>query len=191
MSHSNYHPFEPGNFLRWMKDRGDIVAVFKWHPATGQEFIDRALENFKNNRSIISVHDVDTYALIGASEVCITVGNSTTGLETLAFGKPLLEVRLPDQPYSYSEKGVALQVFGFENLGEQIAAILDNGVPPETAAKVERYLDRQLHLPGRQDDGTHRRIGRAVDRGAQRATAAPVDGARTGDGFLFDRSSRR
>ena len=62
MSHSHYHPFEPGNFLRWMKDRGDMVAVFKWHPATGKEIIDRALEKFSKDPSIINVHELDTYA---------------------------------------------------------------------------------------------------------------------------------
>ncbi|HTF92250.1 MAG TPA: glycosyltransferase, partial [Verrucomicrobiae bacterium] len=155
MSHSHYHPFEPGNFLRWMKERGDFVAVFKWHPATGSEIIDRALEKFRKDPSIINVHEMDTYALIGASEICITVGNSTTGLETLAFGKPLLEVRLPDQPYSYSEKGVAQQAYGFENLGDQIAAILGNGVPPETAAKVQTYLEHNFTY---RDDKTMERI---------------------------------
>jgi GT2 family glycosyltransferase len=155
MSHSHYHPFEPGNFLRWMKERGDFVAVFKWHPATGTEIIDRALEKFRKDPSIINVHEMDTYALIGASEICITVGNSTTGLETLAFGKPLLEVRLPDQPYSYSEKGVAQQAYGFENLGAQIAAILGNGVPSETAAKVQTYLEHNFTY---RDDKTMERI---------------------------------
>ena len=170
MSHSNYHPFEPGNFLRWMKDRGDVVAVFKWHPATGKEFIDRALENFKNNPLIISVNDVDTYALIGASEVCTTVGNSTTGLEALAFGKPLLEVRLPDQPYSYSALGVAQQVFGFEDLGGKIAAILGNGVAPDTAAKVERYLERNFTY---RDDETMERIVDLVERSVAARAEAP------------------
>ena len=161
MSHSHYHPFEPGNFLRWMKDRGDIVAVFKWHPATGKEIIDRALEKFSKDPSIVNVHETDTYALIGASEICITVGNSTTGLETLVFGKPLLEVRLPDQPYSYSALGVAQQAFGFENLGEQIAAILGNGVPSETAVKVEQYLDHNFTY---RDDRTMERIVELVER---------------------------
>ena len=170
MSHSNYHPFEPGNFLRWMKDRGDIVSVFKWHPATGKEFIDRALENFKNNPSIISVHDIDTYALIGASEICITVGNSTTGLETLVFGKPLLEVRLPDQPYSYSERGVALRAFGFEDLGEKITAILDNGLPPEIVTKVERYLDHNFTY---RDDKTMGRIVDLVEQSIAARSEAP------------------
>ena len=50
MSHSHYQPFERGNFLRWMNDRGDMVAVFKWHPVTGKEIVDRALEAFARTR---------------------------------------------------------------------------------------------------------------------------------------------
>lgn len=170
MSHSHYRPFEAGSFLRWMKERGDVVAVFKWHPATGNEIVDRALENFKNNPAVVSVHDFDTYALIGASEVCVTVGNSTTGLETLAFGKPLLEVRLPDQPYSYSERGVALQAFGFEDIGEKIHAVITGGLPPETAQNVERYL---AHNFAYQDDKTMERIVALVTRSLAARAEAP------------------
>jgi len=161
MSHSHYRPFETGTFLRWMKERGDVVAIFKWHPATGKEIVERALENFKNNPAVVSVPDFDTYALIGASEVCVTVGNSTTGLETLVFGKPLLEVRLPDQPYSYSERGVALQAFGFEDIGEKIHAVMTQGLPPETAQNVERYLAHNFTY---RDDKTMERIVALVKR---------------------------
>jgi GT2 family glycosyltransferase len=155
MSHSYYRPFEAQSFLRWMKERGDAVAVFKWHPATGKEIVDRALENFKDKSAVVSVHDFDTYALIGASAICVTVGNSTTGLEALVCGKPLLEVRLPDQPYSYSALGVAEQAFGFEDLSEKISALLVSGVPETMAANVERYL---AHNFAYRDDKTMDRI---------------------------------
>jgi GT2 family glycosyltransferase len=84
--------------------------------------------------------NIDTYALIGASEVCVTVGNSTTGLEALAFGKPLIEVRLPDQDYSYSSLGVAEPSSGFEDMGSKIEAILTQGLTPARSANVEKYL---------------------------------------------------
>ena len=172
MSHSHYRPFETGKFLRWIKDRGDIVALFKWHPATGIEIALRALENFKPSSSVISVHDFDTYALIGASEACVTVGNSTTGLEALAFGKPLLEVRLPDQPYSYSLLGVAEQAFGFEDIGEKIEAILTRGLSAAMAANVERYL---AHNFAYRDDQTMERIVSLVTQSlAARSDAAKI-----------------
>jgi GT2 family glycosyltransferase len=170
MSHSHYRPFEAQTFLRWMKERGDIVAVFKWHPATGKEFVDRALENFKDKSAVISVDDFDTYALIGASELCVTVGNSTTGLESLVFGKPLLEVRLPDQPYSYSALGVAEQAFGFEDLAEKIGAILARGLPKEMADSVERYL---AHNFAYRDDKTMERIVALVKESLAARREAP------------------
>ena len=70
-------------------------------------------------------------------------------------------IRLPDQPYSYSEQGVALQAFGFEDFGEKISAILGNGVPTETAAKVERYLDHNFAY---RDGKTMERIVDLVER---------------------------
>ncbi len=170
MSHSHYRPFEAGSFLRWMKERGDVAAVFKWHPATGKEIVDRALENFKNDPAVVSVHDFDTYALIGASEVCVTVGNSTTGLETLAFGKPLLEVRLPDQPYSYAARGVALQAFGFEDIGQKIHTVMTQGLPPQTAENAERYL---AHNFAYRDDKTLERIVALVKRALAGRAEAP------------------
>jgi GT2 family glycosyltransferase len=170
MSHSHYRSFEAQPFLRWMRERGDIIAVFKWHPATGNEIVDRALENLKDNPLVLSVDGVDTYALIGASEVCITVGNSTTGLEALVFGKPLIEVRLPDQPYSYTLQGVAEQALGFEDMSERIETILSRGVSAENAANVERYLNHNFAY---RDGKTMERIVDLVNESLAARSAGP------------------
>jgi len=155
MSHSHYRTFEAQPFLRWMKARGDIVAVFKWHPVTAKEIVDTAMARLQGEPCIINVPDFDTYALIGASDVCVTVGNSTTGLEALVFGKPLIEVRLPDQPYSYSEQGVAEQAFGFEDINVKIETILTQGLAPNIAANAERYLSNNFAF---RDQDTMNRI---------------------------------
>jgi Glycosyl transferase family 2 len=155
MSHSHYQTFDAGPYLRWTKKRGDVVTVFKWHPVTGKEIVDRAMQNLRTERSVLSVHDVDTYALIGVSEVCITIGNSTTGLEALAFDKPLIEVRLPDQQYSYSELGVGELAYGFEDIGDKIERIFTHGVEPERALQVKSYLAREFAF---QDTGALERI---------------------------------
>lgn len=140
MSHSHYRTFEAQDFLRWMTGRGDIVAVFKWHPVTNKEIVESAMAGLCGAPNIVSVNDFETYALIGASNVCVTVGNSTTGLEALAFGKPLIEVRLPDQPYSYAVRGVAEQAMGFQDIGAKIDAILSHGLSEERMKNVETYL---------------------------------------------------
>jgi GT2 family glycosyltransferase len=155
MSHSHYRTFEAQPFLRWIKARGDIVALFKWHPVTAKEIIDKAMEKLQGEPSILNVPDYDTYALIGASDVCVTVGNSTTGLEALVFGKPLIEVRLPDQPYSYSVQKVAEQAFGFEDISGKIETILAQGLSTSMVASVERYLGHNFAY---RDQGTMKRI---------------------------------
>jgi GT2 family glycosyltransferase len=155
MSHSHYQPFDARKFLDWMKRRGDVVAVFKWHPVTSKEIVERALERVPIDAPVINVPSFDTYRLIGASDVCITVGNSTTGLEAIAFGKPLIECRLPDQGYSFVEQKVAEPAVGFEDLGERCEAILSSGLSPARRHQVEKYL---AHNFAYQDNRTMDRI---------------------------------
>ena len=140
MSHSEYGAFDGKSFLQWMNRRGDVVAVFKWHPVTSKAIVERAMKNLKDQPNVYSVFGIDTYALIGASDVCITVGNSTTGLEALAFDKPLLESRLPDQQYSFCAQGVAEAVGGFETFGPKCEEILNSGISKEWRCRIDRYL---------------------------------------------------
>jgi GT2 family glycosyltransferase len=155
MSHSHYQPFDARKFLDWMKRRGDVVAVFKWHPVTSKEIVDRALERIPKDAPAINAPSFDTYRLIGASDICITVGNSTTGLETIAFGKPLLECRLPDQTYSFVEQGVAESAVGFEDIGEKCEAMMSHGLPDARRQQVEKYLAYNFAY---QDNQTMERI---------------------------------
>jgi GT2 family glycosyltransferase len=131
------------------------VAVFKWHPVTSKEIVDRALERVPKDAPLISAPAIDTYRLIGASEVCITVGNSTTGLEAIAFGKPLIECRLPDQTYSFVEQGVAEPAVGFEDIGEKCDAIMSGGLPESRRRRVEQYLANNF---AHQDNQTMTRV---------------------------------
>lgn len=173
MSYSHYHPFDARIFLDWMKARGDVVAVFKWHPLASKEIIARALEKMPKESPVISLSNFDTYRLIGASDVCITVGNSTTGLEALAFGKPLIEMRLADQDYSFSAQGVAERAGGFEDFGEQCHAILSGGLTEARRRQVEKYL---AHNFAYQDNQTMDRIVDLVSEslGARANAEAPA-----------------
>ena len=171
MSHANYRSFEPSRFLRWLQARGDVVAIFKWHPVTSTEIIERALVHLHGLPSIISLHSFDTYALLGISDVCVTVGNSTTGIEALVFGKPLIEVRLPDHHYSFAAQGVAEQAQGFEDIGEKVEAIFTHGLPPERQERVAQYLAHHFAF---QDDKTVERIvAMAAEMLTTRAAPAP------------------
>jgi GT2 family glycosyltransferase len=155
MSHSQYQPFDARIFLDWMRRRGDVVAVFKWHPVTSKEIVARALERMPKDAPVINAPGFDTYRLIGASDICITVGNSTTGLESIAFGKPLIECRLPDQTYSFAEQGVAEPAAGFEDIGEKCEAIISHGLPEARLRQVAKYLAYNFAY---QDNQTMERI---------------------------------
>ena len=155
MSHSHYQPFDARIFLDWMKRRGDVAAVFKWHPVTSKEIVDRAMERVPKDAPVINAPSIDTYHLIGASDICITVGNSTTGLEAIAFDKPLLECRLPDQAYSFVDQGVAEPAMGFEDIGEKCESILSQGLPEARRRQVAKYL---AHNFAYEDNRTMERI---------------------------------
>ncbi|MBI3304569.1 MAG: glycosyltransferase, partial [Deltaproteobacteria bacterium] len=140
-SHADYKSFESGPLLRWLKARRDLVLVFKWHPLTGRDIIERALKHLQGIPAILSVQGFDTYALLGACDACVTIGVSTTGLEALVFDKPLIEIRLPDQHYlSFASLEVAEPVGDFTDLGGKVDALLTGGLPPERRQKIKQYL---------------------------------------------------
>jgi GT2 family glycosyltransferase len=144
-SHANYKSFEAAPFQRWLKSQPDTVLVFKWHPITNKDVIDRALKHLQGMPRVLSVQEFDTYSLIGACDVCITIGVSTTGMEAFAFDKPLIEIRLPDQNYySFSAQGVAEPADDFADLAEKVERLLTQGVSPERRQSIERYFTNQF-----------------------------------------------
>ena len=155
MCNANYATLATERLTRWLEARGDVVAVFKWHPITGPQTIERATEKLKASPFVISTQSLDTYKLMGASDVCVIVGTSTSGMEALAYGKPLLEIRLADREFSFAQQGLAEPVDGFDHVAEKIEAILARGVPAERLDRVEVYMK---DLFAYRDDKTPERI---------------------------------
>ncbi len=155
MCHANYSTITAERFHRWLESRGDVAAVFKWHPVTGPDIIATATEKLKKSPHVISTQTVDTYELMGAADVCVIVGTSTTGMEALAYGKPLLEIRLPDRVFSFATQGLAEPVQGFDQISEKIEDILNDGMPPERLKRIDEYLNA---LFAYRDDKTPERI---------------------------------
>jgi hypothetical protein len=153
-SHANYKSFEMAPFQRWLKSQPDVVLVFKWHPITNKDVIDRALKHLHGLPRILSVQEFDTYALLGACDMCVTIGVSTTGMEALAFDKPLIEVRLPDQNYySFTAQGVAEPANDFPDLAEKVERLLTQGLPLQRRQNIERYFAKQFaFFDGRTDE---------------------------------------
>jgi GT2 family glycosyltransferase len=154
LSYALYNVFEPAEFLHWLNAHPDIVVVFKWHPIQTKDVIERALEKLGGCPSVRSVVDFNTYELLAISDACVLVGNSTTGIESLYFGKPLFEIDLPGHPYSYARQGVAEPCLGFEDVEKKLERLFTYGLPPERRQQVERFLNHYFAY----------RDGKTVDR---------------------------
>ncbi len=161
MGFARYRTFEAPSFANWVKGREDITVIFKWHPLMQKDFIGGALKNLESIPSVLSVQDIDTSELMGMSDVCVLVGQSTSGIEALVFGKPLMEIRLPNQIHSFAGHGVAEPARDLDDLGEKIERILTHGVTPERQEKITQYLASHFSF---QDDGT---VERLVDVAAE------------------------
>lgn len=154
MSYAMYNVFEPSEFLKWLTAHPDMVVVFKWHPIQSKDVIERALEKLGGCPSVRSVVDFNTYALLAISDACVLVGNSTTGIESLYFGKPLFEIDLPGHSYSYARHGVAEPCTGFADAEVKLEQLLTCGITPERQQRVEAFLNHYFAY----------RDGNAVDR---------------------------
>jgi GT2 family glycosyltransferase len=140
MCHASYGTIPGERLAAWLEKRGDVTAVFKWHPVTGPDIVARATEQLKTSPHVVNTQTLDTYKLMGASDLCVIVGTSTTGMEALAYGKPLLELRLPDRVFSFAEQGLAEPVAGMAEIPDKIDRLLEQGVPAERLARIEQYL---------------------------------------------------
>lgn len=95
--------------------RGQSIFV-KFHPACKKDqittWVEKIKKNYPNNNYFIHGEE-STYDLISMADVVILGQKSTTGLETLAFGKPLIKLDFayePKAPYSFVDQGVALKM---------------------------------------------------------------------------------
>jgi len=134
----------PVEFLDWARRRADLTLICKWHPVTNKTVLERIARTFQEIPTLHCVQQYDTYRLLAASDVCVVFGNSTTGLEALAFGKPLVEVQLAGLEYSFSAMGVAERATDLTEVPAAVQRLLDNGLPPERADKVREYLLQNL-----------------------------------------------
>lgn len=108
-----------------LPDNDHIQLICKFHPVATliaiEEWKSGIAEHIRNR--ILFIHGgEDTYSLIAASDVCVMAEPSTTGLEVLAIGRPLIQLKLskPDQyPYDFVEEKVALHLTPSE-LGDKL-----------------------------------------------------------------------
>jgi hypothetical protein len=165
----------PDRLLSWVKANPDLTLAVKWHPFNGKTTIQQISAHLADFPNVRSLQQYDTYNLLAASDVCALFGNSTTGLETLAFGKPLVEVHLEGQPYSYAEQGLAEPAAGLEGIPQAVEKIWSHGIPAERQAMVEAYLRRNLYsLDGKSLERTMEAITKILSASETRKSPANV-----------------
>lgn len=135
----------PRELLDWVRANPKVVLVCKWHPVTNKLAIEEIAESLKSIPNVVMVQQFDTYRLLAASDICVVFGNSTTGLEALAFDKPLVEVELPGLDYSFARQGVAESVTSLAEVPRAINDLMSGAVAPERRARVGDYLRRNLY----------------------------------------------
>jgi hypothetical protein len=129
-------------------DSTGTFLFIKFHPITPLDQMKKWVSSIPDNytKRIRAFHDDEnTYDLISLSDLCILVQPSTTGLEALALGKPLvhLDVRMRDKlPYSFTEFKVAVKMTPAE-LGKALSQHTDFSriIHPDD---VKTYLQAEL-----------------------------------------------
>lgn len=134
----------PDGLVAWAKASPEITLAVKWHPFNNKKDIETMSAPLAEIPNVHSLQQYDTYKLLAASDVCVLFGNSTTGLESLAFGKPLVEVHLAGQHFSYLEEGVAEPAATLDDVPAAVERILRHGISAERKEKVAAYLRHNL-----------------------------------------------
>lgn len=128
-----------------------MTLIVKFHPACKKPQTDQWIAAIPEplRTDIRFVHtDESMYDLISVADVCILGQRSTTGLEAVAFDKPLVKLDsayTPDNPYSFVDQGVARKMSADEcarelKKGTDFSAFIDR-------PRRERFLAQELYDP--------------------------------------------
>ncbi|MCG8551385.1 MAG: hypothetical protein MI799_13365 [Desulfobacterales bacterium] len=105
-----------GALMETVAKQPHLKMIIKFHPACRYEIYEEwksAIPQSWQN-SLIFVHGkYSAYDLMSASDLCVLCAPSTTGIEAIAFGIPLVQLTGLTQveaPYSFSAQGVALEM---------------------------------------------------------------------------------
>jgi hypothetical protein len=125
----------------------------KFHPACKKPQLDQWTESitgkFEKNLHFIHAQE-DTYDLISMADVCVLGQKSTTGLESIALGKPLVKMDFaytPNSPYSFVDQGVAVKMSPLE-LADALSEKTDFAHRLDLEKK-EQFLKQELKDPVR------------------------------------------
>jgi len=136
-------------------------VVVKPHPAESQEMHERVVRELGCGNVSVS-KDVDTNELMYSSALTITSW-STTGLESMILGTPLLTVNLTGKEdiIDYASSGAAIGVYREEDIAPAIRMILEDRLPDGLRERMAQFVvDRAYRVDG----GASRRIADIVKR---------------------------
>ncbi len=101
---------------KMVSENNSQTLFIKFHPACKKLQIDKWVASitaqFKNNIYFIHAEE-NTYDLMSMADVCVLSERSTTGLESTAFGKPVIKLDFaytPNAFYSFVDQGVAVKM---------------------------------------------------------------------------------
>jgi len=121
-----------------------INFVLKLHPGVIlRSFTEEVKKKFESENFKVLQH-YNSYDLLAASNVCVSLGRSTLTFEALAFDRPIIE--LEGEWIFFSRYGVAITANGKE-LTQKIQEILNNGIDSEVKKKlksVKEYIFYKL-----------------------------------------------
>ena len=148
--------------LRAADALGGVTIIIKQHPAEAPRYtkILQDAASRHGGKVIIVPKDSDTYEQLYACDLLITK-NSTTAVEAVALGKPVIVLNLGGTPdaVDYVAEGVAVGVYSLENLTNAITTLLvDDSV---LAAKRPGYISRNIY---RGDGRASERVAELVKR---------------------------
>jgi hypothetical protein len=149
--------------LQAIKEIPDSFLVIKQHPGETDNHKAMILEMIANakDQAILVPKASDTLRLIWASDLVLT-RYSTTGLEAIAFGKPLIVMNLSGQPdtVDYASEGVAKGVYAPSDLRPSIERLL-TADDENIVRNRERYILDNLY---RMDGNSAMRVNQLIER---------------------------
>jgi hypothetical protein len=137
--------------FKTVSEKTGLSLFVKFHPACKKPQLDQWTESitdkFKKNIHFIHTQE-DTYDLISMADVCVLGQKSTTGLEAIALGKPLVKLDFaytPKAPYSFLDQGVAVKMSPRE-LADALSEKTDFSRLIDEEKK-EQFLKQELKEP--------------------------------------------
>lgn len=133
------------NTIRSLKDFNEEQKIIKLHPGH-QEKYEKIVSNIANEEKIDLFIFKDYYwDLIMLSDVLITFA-STTGVESMLFGKPTIAIGTKDEIESYTSSISAIGVYDWKELAPIIKKILDGKLKKYQLNSLESFIYKSNYL---------------------------------------------